>query len=188
MKQKENGSSKLGDRACIVPSPFTNISTEKVKAYAGELTAVLEEEGDLRAETIVDWARKNEGSAIHTYFTWDNSEAANKQRIYEARQLVRTIHIRYVTPEGRARTTRKFVPIHTKGTTPIKMKESSERGYIPVEKVLIDDTKERRKRLRLALNELHSWARRHEAFNELDSFAEKIKKLTNRTLEEYPEL
>lgn len=45
--------------------------------------------GLLKPEAIVDWAAANPQSALYQEFTWDNDEAARKQRISEARNLIR---------------------------------------------------------------------------------------------------
>ena len=45
------------------------------------------EDGLLHPENVVAFAR-NPGTALHNRFTWDNSEAAEKYRVWEARQLI----------------------------------------------------------------------------------------------------
>lgn len=44
--------------------------------------------GFLRPQEVVEYAR-NPDSALHSHFTWDDSEAAEKYRLAEARALIR---------------------------------------------------------------------------------------------------
>ena len=53
---------------------------EKIRAANGGLD---------NPEAVVEWARKHETSALHTQFTWDDSEAAHKWRIEQARRVLR---------------------------------------------------------------------------------------------------
>ena len=48
--------------------------------------------GILRPENVVETARPPK-SSLHGFFTWDNSEAAEKWRLEEARTLIRTVTI-----------------------------------------------------------------------------------------------
>lgn len=47
----------------------------------------------LRAEDVVEWARKNKRSALHTQFNWNDRDAAERYRIDQARALIRLIVI-----------------------------------------------------------------------------------------------
>jgi len=47
-----------------------------------------DEDGLLRPEAVVDAAR-SKTSPLHEHFTWNNSRAAEKYRLIEARQLIR---------------------------------------------------------------------------------------------------
>lgn len=53
--------------------------------------------GVLHAASVVVWARKHKGSALHRQFEWNNSKAANEYRLWQARRL---IAINIVTAEG----------------------------------------------------------------------------------------
>lgn len=46
----------------------------------------------LHADKVVDWARKNKRSALHTQFVWDDTKAAVEFRLWQARQLI-TLHV-----------------------------------------------------------------------------------------------
>jgi len=64
-----------------------------------ELKALEDGRGRLTPEQVVEAARPAE-SALHACFTWNNSEAAERWRIEEARELIRSVRIE-VTVEDR---------------------------------------------------------------------------------------
>ena len=47
-----------------------------------------EHDGLLKAEDVVDFAR-NPNTALHSKFTWDDTEAAERFRLMQARQVIR---------------------------------------------------------------------------------------------------
>lgn len=54
-----------------------------------ELESIRQEgNGVLRPEAVVAFAR-NPKTALHRYFTWDDTEAANKYRLWQAREVIR---------------------------------------------------------------------------------------------------
>lgn len=54
-----------------------------------ELRRIYDEnDGVLKPEAVVEAARPEE-SPLHSRFTWDDGEAANQYRIWQARQLIR---------------------------------------------------------------------------------------------------
>jgi hypothetical protein len=63
-----------------------------------ELRNLEVKHGILRAEDVVDAARPPD-SPLHDRFTWDDTEAARKCRLWEARQLIRAV-VEYVEPNN----------------------------------------------------------------------------------------
>lgn len=63
-----------------------------VQDIAIELKTLEKENGALLPEDVVDAARDPD-SPMHDHFTWDDNKAAEKQRLHEARALIRRIHI-----------------------------------------------------------------------------------------------
>lgn len=55
-----------------------------------ELELVSNEYGILRPENIVDFA-KDPKTLLHGRFEWNNGEAAHQYRLWQARQLIRTV-------------------------------------------------------------------------------------------------
>lgn len=56
-----------------------------------------DKEKRLRPEAVVNYARKNKGSALHDKFTWDDSEAAELYRLVQARDIIR-VAVTVITP------------------------------------------------------------------------------------------
>lgn len=52
--------------------------------------------GQLTPELVVEAARPKD-SPLHPYITWDARAAAEKQRLYEARRLIRSVRVEIVT-------------------------------------------------------------------------------------------
>lgn len=76
------------------------LEKENVREIARKALAEIEsdnEEGLLRAEDVVDAARHPD-HALHPYFTWEDSVAAEKWRLVEARQIIRKIYV--TLPDG----------------------------------------------------------------------------------------
>jgi hypothetical protein len=59
--------------------------------------------GRITPEDAIDDAR-DEDSPLHSAFTWDDSEAAHKQRLHEARTLIRSVRISTVVNQTVMRT------------------------------------------------------------------------------------
>ena len=65
----------------------------------GELQAIAEQNGGvLPAKEVVEFARNNPRSALHARFEWDDSVAAERYRIEQARAIIASVTI--VPAEG----------------------------------------------------------------------------------------
>lgn len=64
-----------------------------------ELLAIQDASKDkmLHAASVVAWAKRNQKSALHRQFEWNNSKAATEFRLWQARRL---IQINVVTEDG----------------------------------------------------------------------------------------
>lgn len=78
--------------------------------------------GVLRPENVVDVARKEE-HPLHGSFTWDNSEAAEKWRLEEARVLIRSVTIVCLSNQEIMRT-----PVFVRDVS----QKSDEQGYADI--------------------------------------------------------
>ena len=64
--------------------------------------------GSLSAHDVVEYARDPD-SALHSSFTWDDSEAAEQYRLEQARRVIRTVKI--TVPEKKDVQIRAFVSV-----------------------------------------------------------------------------
>lgn len=77
---------------------------------ARELERIKEENGgSLKQEDVVEFAR-DPSTALHGRFTWDDTEAAQRWRLYQAGQIIRLI---VSVIEDRAPPVRAFVSLTT---------------------------------------------------------------------------
>jgi hypothetical protein len=73
------------------------MSNTKVQAVKKELEAIRKKnKGLLRPESVVEYA-KNKNTALHSQFCWDNTEAAEKYRLYQASHIIRSIKIKMIS-------------------------------------------------------------------------------------------
>jgi hypothetical protein len=72
------------------------------KAVA-EIKAIESRAGRLTPEQVIE-AAEPEGSALHACFDWDDTEAARKWRMEQAREIIRSVRIEVVIEERTLRT------------------------------------------------------------------------------------
>jgi hypothetical protein len=72
------------------------------------LLAIFTERGYLDAASVVEEA-VDPLSPLHPHLTWDDTEAARKRRLDEARKLIRSVKINIVDHSGGQRTLNYFV-------------------------------------------------------------------------------
>lgn len=98
-----------------------------MKTVKDELAALFQKHGDkLQAEQVVEFAR-NPKTALHTRFDWDDSEAAEKWRLHQARNLIR---VEVVMLKGSDEPVRAFVSLRDDRTAGI--------GYRTIASVMSD--------------------------------------------------
>jgi len=132
------------------------ITDERIIA---ELTRIVERHGGvLRPEDVVDEAR-DPRSPLHDQFDWDDSEAAHKWRLHQARNLIR-VCVRYVeTPDRERKPCRVFVSLTTD-------RVSNGGGYRALDDVLrVKSTREQL--LEDAMREAEAFARKYAMLSEL---------------------
>lgn len=71
----------------------------KVRIIEETLETIYDRYGRLTPELVVAEAAIP-NHPLHGYFTWDDSEAARKWRIAEARELIRTVRVQILTEDG----------------------------------------------------------------------------------------
>lgn len=129
------------------------------------LTLAEEHGGILNPHDVVDAARPAD-SILHSYFTWDDTEAARQHRLSEARFLIR-VHVQTIEVEGKDVETRVFVSLSTD--------RNGSGGYRTMTAVMSDE-ENRRQLISDALRDLRTFEARYASLRELSKVVQPIKK------------
>jgi len=124
--------------------------------------------GLLLPEVVVDAARPA-SSPLHGYFTWDDSEAAQKHRLWEARQLLR-VTVEYITHGGKERSYQVFCSLTS---------DREEGGYRMVAAVM-SNAQLRAQLLEDAHEEMRVFQKKYHALTELAEVFEAIRRALKR--------
>jgi hypothetical protein len=94
---------------------FKNRDKANPQAVGEALAQITEKsKGHLTPKAVVGAAR-DAGSILHQHFEWDNSVAAEKYRLDQARSLIRAIHVADIMVDDKP--ARAFLSIADKGGT-----------------------------------------------------------------------
>jgi hypothetical protein len=126
----------------------------------GELRSLEKQHGVLKPEDVVQFARSPE-SRLHNYFTWEDSEAAGKYRVWEARRLIGSV-VEYITVGDQ----KQLVPVFCSLTAD---REEQGGGYRSLVEVLARPVY-RDQLLADALAELQHFQRKFEQYRHLAQF------------------
>lgn len=126
-----------------------------------ELKSIEDRDGVLKPEAVVEFAR-NKKSALHTQFNWDNNDAAQKYRLWQARQLIR-IKVVTIKTENDEVVTNAFVHFDSDA--------NQEGGYRHIVKVLNDDLL-KEQMLNNALRELQTFKKKYAELRSLSQLQE----------------
>lgn len=94
-----------------------------------ELLRIREERGELTAQAVLEDAREPD-SPLHVAFVWDDGLAAERYRMNQARNLIRSIKIAYRRPSGEVGRVREFYSINRP--------EVGQRTYVPTDEIVAD--------------------------------------------------
>lgn len=119
--------------------------------------------GQIKPDIVVKDA-KSDKSPIHTCFEWNDGKAAHEYRLYQARNLIRSVVIK---KEGATRDV--YVPKFVS----VKKEDSSEREYMEIQGMM-EDEYSRIQYLRQAYNELLNWKRKYADLEEFAAVFEAI--------------
>lgn len=118
----------------------------------------------VKPEEIVDKAR-DESTELHKCFEWDDTKAAEKYRVYQARKIVCHLIVKEVDDEQQKQEVRFFY------------KTDSQEGYKPVSYIMRNED-EYQKLLDRALSELKAFQKKYSTLKELDGLFDAINALT----------
>lgn len=150
----------------VVWKTGTCIKADAADVY-NELEALRAQTGALKPEDIVDMARAST-SAAHGAFTWDDTKAAHKCRLDEARHLVRSITV--VRSEAKEQGPQKA---YVNVVTAKKPDAPAKHVYTSVEDAL-SDAAMRQQILDRAHSEMEAFKRKYQVLTELANVIQAI--------------
>lgn len=142
-------------------APNSPISQEDVASYGPLLREIEQRSGRrLKPSEVVEIARPPR-SPLHRFFDWNDASAAQKHRLWRARQLINHVRVIVVDEKGRRRPERLFFNVR------LEDGEKSEKVYVAVDRVM-EDSGLRSQVIDQALREAKSWADKYRRYKELD--------------------
>lgn len=142
--------------------PGSRIKIDAQKAGA-ELSLIEKETGaTLSPEAVLERA-KTANSALHDHFEWDDGAAAEKHRLHQASELIRSIVIDVSRSNLSVRNIRAFVSVEQDG----------ERSYVSTARAM-SDVDLRKQVVRRAWEDFQALRKRHEGLSELAKVFEAI--------------
>lgn len=136
----------------------SNLSDEQADSYGKHLAKLLKKTGKITPEEVVSDA-KNENTPYHDYFDWDDSVAAFKHRLYQARSILNSImEVTIVRDDPEPVVIRSFYNVVF----------SEERAYVAKDLVFSDDDLSRQV-VERALREVRAWLDRYRHYRALSS-------------------
>ncbi len=136
-----------------------------------ERIAKDDEDGLVRPEAVVEAARDEE-SPLHRFFEWDNDEAAEQYRLYQARKLIVRVTVKVAASAG---PTYVNVKITHPATGQVRQ------GYVPMARAAADPdlygqiVEDARKGIIGYRNRLSAFEEAHEIVGRLDVALESMK-------------
>jgi hypothetical protein len=136
----------------MTPKSIQGVPTETI---AKAVMRLERKHGECSPRMLVDAARP-ERSPLHSLFEWDDTEAADRWRAHQARQVINSIR---VVVDGQAEPIPAFV--HVRRVTP----DGTREGYMSTARALAGPTREGV--VRDALAQLNGLRRRYQQLSEL---------------------
>lgn len=136
------------------------------KKQQAELRSLEKRDGTLSPQRVVEFAR-NKRTELHKRFDWDDTKAAEKWRLYQARAIIQVVVNVIDTRKG---------PIESRAYVSLD-RDRGKNGYRTIVSVL-DDPELRAELLEQAKNEAHLWSVRYKELTELARIHDAIKQET----------
>jgi hypothetical protein len=138
----------------------------RVQEFGEALEQIQRTHGLVKPEQVVEYAADPD-NPLHDCFEWDDTEAATRWRIHQARNLINHIEIDLQAPDGYD-SAPAFVNVTLVGEEPV-------RGYIDIETATMDPGL-RDQVISAALTEAERWMKRYQKYTELEEIFEVIHK------------
>lgn len=150
------------------------ISDEQAKRYGTRIDKLMEENGGkIRPKNLIDDAR-DESSPLHEYFDWDDSQAGEKWRTWQARALLGYIKV-VVKYDHTQKESRAYFNVNV-DTGEEDFNEEA-RAYVSIENVM-SEPNYKKQLLAEAVREIEHWEMRYKECNELDKIFYAVEKTT----------
>lgn len=141
----------------------------KVNKVIQELKRISDENGGMLQPAVVVQEARSPRSPLHSRFTWDDSEAAQAYRLWQARQLI-SVSVEVIA--GSKTETDVFVSLP-------QDRERDGGGYRLMVDVL-SQTQLRKKMLQQALTELNHFQKKYQDLKELSAVFAAAKKIRRK--------
>lgn len=141
-----------------------SLSQKAAEEIGPEIHALMEqsEKFELTPQGFLDWVRSNPDSASHKHFDWNDTEAARKWRVYQARNIINSVEVKVIDN----RDSSDFVPAFVNVVTPKSDEGEATRAYSPFE-VILNDPDKSQQVVEKALRDFMSWRKRYRRFRHL---------------------
>jgi hypothetical protein len=93
------------------------MAREKNTVVEDALEEIYDQHGELVPEDVVTAATPR-NHPLHNRFEWDDTVAGHEYRIMQARQLIMSVQIRFVSPEGQEHKVRAYASKFQAGKVP----------------------------------------------------------------------
>lgn len=138
--------------------------------YLPELHKLAAESGgQIRPSQLVEAAR-SEDSPLHSWFQWDDSEAAQQHRLWQARQLLR-VTVQYIGEGDQAVSVRAFVSLTT---------DRNAAGGYRVTATVMANPKQREQLLADAIAEMQRFEKKYSDLKELAGVLTAMRKVSQK--------
>ena len=139
------------------PAQGARLSVQDAQIYGEHIDNLTQKTGYVTPLVILKDA-KDKKSPLHVFFDWDDTEAAHKWRIEQAKYLLRHITVEIIN-DGETQTIRHFHSVVVQG----KIDEPPCNVYVTTDTILTDKDK-RAQVVAHALRELKGWMQRYEQY------------------------
>lgn len=151
----------------FIPAAYSGLSLKRAEAVGKELVDIEKKNGRITPLLVLERA-KSEDSGLHSLFTWDDTEAAEKHRLFEASTIIRSVRI--IPMDGKI-----HIPVRAFVSVQSNEDESrfDGRGYISSVRAFSNEDY-REQVLRDAHNEIVVWKKRYQEYHEFAEICQAI--------------
>lgn len=151
-------------RVIYKASPGANFGDDRAKVYGARISKLAKDSGSVTPQVVLNDARDTK-SPLHDYFEWNNTTAAEKWRIFQARQLISHISVEIVN-NGKTEDIRYFFSVSDECAEAPPV-------YVSLNTIMSDDNK-RAEVVAYAKRELKGWTKRYKQYSELNELTQFI--------------